>query len=68
MASLDVGQNPTTGYGDAVMLDKVSEQSFLENLKIRFENGRIYTYIGEVNVNGAFFKRILHADAVCCLE
>ncbi len=45
---LDVGQ-ANVGFGDAIMLDKVTEESFLQNLKTRFDNGRIYTYIGEVN-------------------
>jgi hypothetical protein len=36
------------GYGDAIMLDKVSEEAFLLNLKRRYERGKIYTYIGEV--------------------
>jgi hypothetical protein len=47
MAALEVGQ-AAVGFGDAIMLDRASEEAFISNLKIRFENGRIYTYIGEV--------------------
>eukprot|EP00462_Mataza_sp_D1_P024474 CAMPEP_0175137092 /NCGR_PEP_ID=MMETSP0087-20121206/9627_1 /TAXON_ID=136419 /ORGANISM="Unknown Unknown, Strain D1" /LENGTH=1005 /DNA_ID=CAMNT_0016419897 /DNA_START=17 /DNA_END=3031 /DNA_ORIENTATION=- len=35
------------GYPDFVMLDTISEQAFMENLKLRFQQKQIYTYIGE---------------------
>ncbi|XP_026155576.1 unconventional myosin-Ig isoform X4 [Mastacembelus armatus] len=39
------------GKSDFVLLDEVSMEQFMENLKLRFEKGRIYTYIGEVVVS-----------------
>ncbi|XP_034286414.1 unconventional myosin-Ig isoform X1 [Pantherophis guttatus] len=39
------------GKADFVLLDQVTMEDFLENLKLRFEKGRIYTYIGEVVVS-----------------
>uniref|UniRef100_A0A8C7WH24 Myosin 1D n=1 Tax=Oncorhynchus mykiss TaxID=8022 RepID=A0A8C7WH24_ONCMY len=39
------------GKADFVLLDNVSLEEFMANLKLRFEKGRIYTYIGEVVVS-----------------
>uniref|UniRef100_A0A4W5RKC3 Myosin IG n=1 Tax=Hucho hucho TaxID=62062 RepID=A0A4W5RKC3_9TELE len=41
------------GKSDFVLLDEVNIEQFMENLKLRFEKGRIYTFIGEgvVSVN-----------------
>ncbi|XP_052438647.1 unconventional myosin-Id-like [Carassius gibelio] len=39
------------GKADFVLLDNVSSEEFMGNLKLRFEKGRIYTYIGEVVVS-----------------
>ncbi|XP_003969276.2 unconventional myosin-Ig isoform X1 [Takifugu rubripes] len=39
------------GKSDFVLLDEVTMEQFLDNLKLRFEKGRIYTYIGEVLVS-----------------
>uniref|UniRef100_A0AAQ5ZX52 Myosin ID n=1 Tax=Amphiprion ocellaris TaxID=80972 RepID=A0AAQ5ZX52_AMPOC len=39
------------GKADFVLLDNVSMEEFMGNLKLRFEKGRIYTYIGEVVVS-----------------
>ncbi|XP_063338670.1 unconventional myosin-Id isoform X2 [Pelmatolapia mariae] len=39
------------GKADFVLLDNVSMEEFMANLKLRFEKGRIYTYIGEVVVS-----------------
>ncbi|KAL0984219.1 hypothetical protein UPYG_G00138660 [Umbra pygmaea] len=39
------------GKADFVLLDNVSLEDFMANLKLRFEKGRIYTYIGEVVVS-----------------
>jgi len=38
------------GRGDFVLLDEISIQSFIHNLRIRFNGGKFYTYIGEVCV------------------
>ncbi|XP_058152650.1 unconventional myosin-Ig [Dasypus novemcinctus] len=42
---------PEYGKPDFVLLDQVTMEDFMENLKLRFEKGRIYTYIGEVLVS-----------------
>uniref|UniRef100_A0A4W5PUQ9 Unconventional myosin-Id n=1 Tax=Hucho hucho TaxID=62062 RepID=A0A4W5PUQ9_9TELE len=39
------------GKADFVLMDNVSLEEFMANLKLRFEKGRIYTYIGEVVVS-----------------
>eukprot|EP00730_Choanoeca_flexa_P005620 TRINITY_DN11985_c2_g3_i1.p1 TRINITY_DN11985_c2_g3~~TRINITY_DN11985_c2_g3_i1.p1 ORF type:complete len:1067 (+),score=311.13 TRINITY_DN11985_c2_g3_i1:157-3201(+) len=39
------------GVGDAILLEPVSEDTFMDNLKLRFSNGYCYTYIGEVVVS-----------------
>ncbi|XP_067869283.1 unconventional myosin-Id-like [Heterodontus francisci] len=39
------------GKADFVLLDTVNMSEFMANLKLRFEKGRIYTYIGEVVVS-----------------
>ncbi|XP_053324035.1 unconventional myosin-Ig isoform X2 [Spea bombifrons] len=39
------------GKADFVLLDHVTMEDFMENLRFRFERGRIYTYIGEVVVS-----------------
>ncbi|XP_047706447.1 unconventional myosin-Ig isoform X1 [Prionailurus viverrinus] len=44
-------EGPDCGKADFVLLDQVTMEDFMENLKLRFEKGRIYTYIGEVLVS-----------------
>ncbi|CAK6434797.1 unnamed protein product [Pipistrellus nathusii] len=44
-------EGPECGKADFVLLDEVTMEHFMENLKLRFEKGRIYTYIGEVLVS-----------------
>ncbi|XP_060522962.1 unconventional myosin ID isoform X2 [Cylas formicarius] len=39
------------GVGDFVLMDKIDMDNFMKNLEIRFKNGLIYTYIGEVCVS-----------------
>ncbi|XP_039485218.1 unconventional myosin ID [Drosophila santomea] len=39
------------GVQDFVLLDQVSMEKFMDNLRKRFQNGSIYTYIGEVCVS-----------------
>uniref|UniRef100_A0A8C6TSW5 Myosin IG n=1 Tax=Neogobius melanostomus TaxID=47308 RepID=A0A8C6TSW5_9GOBI len=39
------------GKSDFILLDEVTMEQFMENLKLRFEKGRIYTFIGEVVVS-----------------
>nr|XP_032655503.1 unconventional myosin-Ig [Chelonoidis abingdonii] len=45
------------GKADFVLLDEVTMEHFMENLKLRFEMGRIYTYIGEVVVSMNPYKQ-----------
>ncbi|XP_022448833.1 unconventional myosin-Ig isoform X2 [Delphinapterus leucas] len=44
-------EGPECGKPDFVLLDQVTMEDFMENLKLRFEKGHIYTYIGEVLVS-----------------
>lgn len=46
------------GLPDFVMLDEVSEISFLGNMKLRFEQQQIYTYIGEQVVSMNPFQQL----------
>lgn len=39
------------GVGDMVLLEPLSEESFIENLKKRFDHNEIYTYIGSVVIS-----------------
>eukprot|EP01102_Stenamoeba_stenopodia_P015921 TRINITY_DN5501_c0_g1_i2.p1 TRINITY_DN5501_c0_g1~~TRINITY_DN5501_c0_g1_i2.p1 ORF type:complete len:1059 (+),score=290.73 TRINITY_DN5501_c0_g1_i2:110-3286(+) len=53
-----------TGVDDLVMLTKISEDAIVDNLKKRFNNDMIYTYIGHVLVSVNPFKMIknLYSD------
>uniref|UniRef100_A0A4W3J562 Myosin IB n=1 Tax=Callorhinchus milii TaxID=7868 RepID=A0A4W3J562_CALMI len=39
------------GVGDSVLLEPLSEDTFLENIKKRFDHSEIYTYIGSVVIS-----------------
>ncbi|XP_047111722.1 unconventional myosin ID [Schistocerca piceifrons] len=39
------------GIGDFVLLDEITMETFMENLKRRFQGGKIYSYIGEVCIS-----------------
>ena len=39
------------GKADFVLLDDLTTEAFMANLKLRFEKAKIYTYIGEVVVS-----------------
>ena len=39
------------GKADFVLLDDLTVEAFMANLKLRFCKGKIYTYIGEVVVS-----------------
>lgn len=39
------------GVGDFVLLEKLDVESFMQNLQLRFEKGKVYTFIGEVIVS-----------------
>ncbi|XP_013401655.1 unconventional myosin-Id [Lingula anatina] len=51
MAGIHIHEGPEFGIGDFVLLEEVSLNKFMENLHLRFEKGRFYTYIGEVVVS-----------------
>ena len=38
------------GKADFVLLDELTEDAFMQNLKLRFQKGKIYTYIGNSRV------------------
>ncbi|XP_021066845.1 unconventional myosin-Ig [Mus pahari] len=44
-------EGPEYGKADFVLLDQLTMEDFMKNLELRFEKGRIYTYIGEVLVS-----------------
>ncbi|XP_070211520.1 unconventional myosin-Id-like [Littorina saxatilis] len=46
-----IHEGPEFGIGDFVLLHQVTLDAFMQNLKLRFEKGKIYTYIGEVVVS-----------------
>ncbi|ESO97046.1 hypothetical protein LOTGIDRAFT_143556 [Lottia gigantea] len=46
-----IHEGPEFGIGDFVLLRDVTLDGFMENLKLRFQKGKIYTYIGEVVVS-----------------
>ncbi|MGH0185872.1 UNVERIFIED_CONTAM: hypothetical protein FKN15_019623 [Acipenser sinensis] len=39
------------GLGDMVLLEPLTEESFIENLRKRFDHNEIYTYIGSVVIS-----------------
>ena len=39
-----------TGVGDFVLLPQINMERFLENVKVRYAAGHIYTYIGKITV------------------
>ncbi|XP_050418381.2 unconventional myosin-Id isoform X2 [Patella vulgata] len=46
-----IHEGPEYGIGDFVLLRQLTLDGFMENLKLRFQKGKIYTYIGEVVVS-----------------
>ncbi|CAI8005806.1 Unconventional myosin-Id [Geodia barretti] len=50
----------STEYGktDFVLLDQLTEEAFMQNLKLRFKMGKIYSYIGEVVVSVNPYKQM----------
>ncbi|XP_056418485.1 unconventional myosin-Ia isoform X2 [Hyla sarda] len=46
------------GVGDMILLNSLSEDSLLENLKERFKNDEIYTYIGNVVISVNPYKQL----------
>lgn len=50
-AAFDTTKKKEVGVSDLTLISKVSNEAINENLKKRFENGEIYTYIGHVLVS-----------------
>ncbi|XP_056886159.1 unconventional myosin-Ib isoform X6 [Takifugu flavidus] len=46
------------GVGDMVLLEPMTEESFLENLRNRFDHNEIYTYIGSVVISMNPYKSL----------
>ena len=47
---LDLGDRGV-GLQDMVLIDKMDEKCIINNLKIRFQQGVVYTYIGSVVIS-----------------
>ncbi|CAM4793576.1 unnamed protein product [Rotaria magnacalcarata] len=58
MSAIEV-EGPDQGVGDFVLLPEITMDGFVENLKLRFEKGRVYTYIGEVVVSVNPYRELL---------
>ncbi|XP_072948862.1 unconventional myosin ID [Epargyreus clarus] len=49
---------PEVGVPDFVLLDNLTTDTFIENLHLRFQHNKIYTYIGEVLVSVNPYKNL----------
>ncbi|KAK9240642.1 P-loop containing nucleoside triphosphate hydrolase protein [Lipomyces kononenkoae] len=64
-AVFDATKRKEVGVSDLTLLSKVSEDAINENLKKRFENGTIYTYIGHVLISVNPFRDLgIYTDTV----
>ncbi|RKP23008.1 P-loop containing nucleoside triphosphate hydrolase protein [Syncephalis pseudoplumigaleata] len=53
------------GVADLTLLSKVSENTINDNLRLRFENGEIYTYIGHVLISVNPFRDLgIYTDEI----
>ncbi|KAL5509430.1 hypothetical protein EMCRGX_G004803 [Ephydatia muelleri] len=52
----------TNGCADMVLLEEITLDSIVRNLKIRYDNGSIYTYIGSVVVSVNPYRTLLIYD------
>ncbi|XP_077292853.1 unconventional myosin ID [Arctopsyche grandis] len=50
--------DPEVGVPDFVLVDELTPELFVDNLQLRFQNNRIYTYIGEVLVSVNPYKNL----------
>ncbi|XP_074106186.1 unconventional myosin ID [Cotesia typhae] len=46
-----MAQEESVGIGDFVLLDEITVSKVVDNLRVRFNGGKYYTYIGEVCVS-----------------
>lgn len=50
------------GKADFVLLEEVSTEAFMANLKLRYMKGKIYSYIGEVVVSVNPYRNMVIYD------
>ncbi|KXS98563.1 hypothetical protein AC578_4329 [Pseudocercospora eumusae] len=67
-AAYEVTKKKEVGVSDLTLISKISNEAINDNLKKRFENGEIYTYIGHVLVSvnpfrdlGIYTDQVLHS-------
>ncbi|SCU77896.1 LAFA_0A03884g1_1 [Lachancea sp. 'fantastica'] len=64
-ATFESGKKKEVGVSDLTLLSKISDESINENLKKRFLNGTIYTYIGHVLISVNPFRDLgIYTDSV----
>ncbi|SCU90050.1 LANO_0D07404g1_1 [Lachancea nothofagi CBS 11611] len=64
-ATFDSTKKNEVGVSDLTLLSKISDESINENLKKRFQNGTIYTYIGHVLISVNPFRDLgIYTDSV----
>lgn len=64
-ASFDTTKRKEVGVSDLTLLSTISDEAINENLKRRFKNGTIYTYIGHVLISVNPFRDLgIYTDAV----
>lgn len=64
-AAFDTGRKKEVGVNDLTLLSTVTNEAITDNLRLRFENGLIYTYIGHVLISVNPFRDLgIYTDAV----
>ena len=64
-AVFETSKKKEVGVSDLTLISKISNEAINDNLKIRFENGEIYTYIGHVLVSVNPFRDLgIYTDQV----
>lgn len=64
-AAFDTTKKKQVGVSDLTLISKISNEAINDNLKIRFENAEIYTYIGHVLVSVNPFRDLgIYTDQV----
>lgn len=64
-ATFESSKKKEIGVSDLTLLSKISDESINENLKKRFQNGTIYTYIGHVLISVNPFRDLgIYTDQV----
>lgn len=64
-AAYETSKKKEVGVSDLTLISKISNEAINDNLKLRFENGEIYTYIGHVLVSVNPFRDLgIYTDQV----